>query len=282
MALRNETCLITGATGGIGAELARLLARHGAKLIVTGRRSDALQALLDTLPGQDGQHIAIVADQADASDVQSLAATAIDHNVSLLVNLSGINDFAWFDQQSPELIDRIIELNLRAPMQLTRALLPALQKQPRATIVNIGSTFGSIGHPGYTAYCASKFALRGFSEALARELHDSSVDVLYIAPRSTETNMNGAAATALNEALGNSLDSPEWVAEQIVDSIERSRRRRLLGWPEKLSAMLNQLVPGIVDLALARQLPRIREIAQTTRPGGASAEGTNDNPSHAR
>jgi short-subunit dehydrogenase len=147
-------------------------------------------------------------------------------------------------------------------MQLTRRLLPLLLAQPAARIVNVGSIFGYLGYPGHAAYCASKFALRGFSEALRRELADGPVQVTYFAPRATRTAMNGAAMCALNAELGVVMDPPESVAGALVALLEKPASERPLGMPERLFAWLNQVTPRLVDRALLRQLPVIRRYAR--------------------
>jgi short-subunit dehydrogenase len=101
--------------------------------------------------------------------------------------------------------------------------------------------------------------MRGFSEALSRELTGTGVDVLYIAPRTTRTTMNDTRADALNRALGNTEDPPEWVAAEIVKAIGRGRRRTYLGWPENFFIRINNLLPGIVDRSLAGVLPVIKK-----------------------
>lgn len=148
-------------------------------------------------------------------------------------------------------------------MQLTHRLLPLLRQQGRALVVNLGSTFGSIGYPGFTAYCASKFALRGFSEALRRELADTLVKVLYFAPRATQTGMNGAQVVAMNDELNVAMDDPHSVALQLLAAIRREEEERYLGWPEKLFVRLNSLLPRLVDQALRKQLPIIQRFARS-------------------
>ena len=101
----------------------------------------------------------------------------------------------------PAAIVEQIEVNLLAPMLLTQSLLGRLLREPEAVLVGIGSTFGSIGYPGYAGYCAGKFGLRGFLEALAREHADADLRVLHVAPRATRTSMNPAAAEALTSVL---------------------------------------------------------------------------------
>jgi len=128
-------------------------------------------------------------------------------------------------------------------------------------VVNIGSTFGSIGYPGFSVYCATKFALRGFSEALRRELADTNVGVLYLAPRATRTEMNNAAVEAMNAELQVNMDSPELVAERLVQALDADLREVHLGFPERLFVRLNGILPRLVDKALRRQLPTIQHYA---------------------
>lgn len=138
--------------------------------------------------------------------------------------------------------------------------------------MNIGSSLGAIGYPGYSVYCASKFALRGFSEALHRELTGSGLKVLYLAPRATRTALNSEAVYALNSELGVQMDSPHWVAEQITTALIRETRWRWLGWPEALFTRLNALLPALVDKALAKQLPVIARHAG--RPSSPQEKNT--------
>jgi short-subunit dehydrogenase len=160
----------------------------------------------------------------------------------------------------------MLGLNLVATVQLTRALLPLLRQQRQALLVNVGSIYGSIGYAGYATYCASKFALRGFSEALRREVADTGVGVLYVAPRATRTSMNSAAGVALNSALKVSMDAPEQVAAEVLKAIVADRSELYLGWPEKFFVRLNGLWPGVVDKALRKQLPLIRQFSHKESP----------------
>ena len=146
-------------------------------------------------------------------------------------------------------------------MQLTQALLPLLKKCKKAQIINIGSTYGSIGFPGYTAYCASKFALRGFSQTLSRELADTNISVKYLSPRATQTNLNSAEVDELNAALNSSVDSAETVAKELLSLIMQSSEERYIGWPEKLFVRINQLFPSIVSKSIIKQLPVIKRYA---------------------
>jgi short-subunit dehydrogenase len=122
--------------------------------------------------------------------------------------------------------------------------------------------FGSLGYPGYVAYSASKFAIRGFTEALRRELSSTTVKVHYLAPRATRTPINSSAIERMNAKLGVAMDSPETVARAAVSLLETGRPSAVVGWPEKFFVRLNALFPRVVDRAVSQQLPTIEHYAQ--------------------
>ncbi|MBP6799485.1 MAG: SDR family oxidoreductase, partial [Luteimonas sp.] len=188
--------------------------------------------------------------------------------LNCVIQAAGINRFDLLEQQDDAAIAEQLALNLLAPMQLTRRLLPLLRAQPRAALLYVGSTFGAIGFPGFAAYSASKFGLRGFAEALRRELADTGIRVLHVAPRATRTAMNADAVVAMNAALGVAMDSPQHVAAQIVQALRDETPECALGWPEKFFAHLNRLLPGVVDRALRKQLPTVKRFAAAQGEGG--------------
>jgi short-subunit dehydrogenase len=247
--------LLTGASGGIGTRLATILADSGAQLLLTGRDSARLSLQKDCLAGEGRMVETFAADISTAEGIRSLASAATDFcgGINVLVNNAGINDFGRFDDQSRDSLNSMVVTNILAPINLTHELLPSLQRQREALIVNIGSILGSIGVPGQVAYSSTKFALHGFSEALRRELGSGPVRVVYVAPRSTETEMNDALQREVNQAMGVASDDPGSVAVQIADAISSKRTERFLGWPERLFVKLNALFPGIVDRSLQRQ-----------------------------
>jgi short-subunit dehydrogenase len=256
---KGKQVLLTGATGGIGQAIAAELDRAGARLTLVGRNSARLAELQHRL---SDRHRVIAVDINYAGQRDTLVRQCDRDGLDIFVNCVGVMDFRLFESQEPEAIETMVLTNLLAPMLLCRALLPALQRGGETAIVNIGSIFGSIGHPGFTAYCATKFGLRGFTEALQRELHDSNVRVSYLAPRATRTDLNSAAVTALNEALGNATDEPERVAEELMKVLGARRHQHYMGWPENLFVRLNGLFPGVVHSALARKLHIIRRHAE--------------------
>ena len=256
MQLRDARVVLTGASGGIGLAIAETLCAAGARVLAVARHQEALLPLIERYP----QNLCwVAADLTFLSDRRKVlvAAEAIG-GINLLINAAGVNHFAMLEQLDDSEINAMLAVNISAPICLTKLLLPLLKQADSAMVVNVGSTYGSIGYPGYATYCASKFALRGFSEALRRELADTSVNVMYAAPRATRTAMNSTAATALNKALKVGMDDPADVARAVLKAVQSERRELYLGWPEKLFVHINGMLPGVVDRALRKQLPVIR------------------------
>jgi len=125
-------------------------------------------------------------------------------------------------------------------------------------VMHVGSAYGFIGYPGNSAYCASKFGLRGFSEALYREMNGLGLKVIYAAPRAIDTPMNDARVVGLNTELGNHADSPSVVAEAIIRQIESESHRSVMGAPEAFFAKLNGFLPRLVDWALMKKAETVR------------------------
>lgn len=262
MKLDGKRVVLTGASGGIGTALASALAEKGAHLTLLGRRAEVLEKLCRELPGEGHRGVAL--DLSDTNARIELASRLGDEPIDILINCAGSNRLSWLCDQSEREIEQQIAINLRVPMLLIRQLLPRLNPH-HAVIVNIGSSFGAIGYPGYTAYSAAKFGLRGFSEALRRELSDTATRVLYIAPRATDTELNSEAVRAMNQVLGNRMDPPRRVAAEVVRSIERERAETYIGWPERLFVMLNKLNSGPVTRVIKGQLGIIRRHAIEAR-----------------
>jgi len=267
MDIQGKTIVLTGASGGIGRAVAAALDKFGARLVLVGRSQVRLDAVAASLEGQ--YHRTVVADLATVAGRGNLRKSITEGDSAegpdVLVNCLGVNALKLFHEQSADDIQSQVTTNLLSPMLVCHDLLPAMMLKAEALILNVGSTFGSIGYPGFSSYCASKFGLRGFTEALRRELADTPVRVSYVAPRATRTGLNSPEIYAMNDALGTSTDDPAAVAGAIVDMIRGTpRASRFLGWPEKLFVRVNAVLPRLVDKALRKQLPLIRRFAQST------------------
>ena len=261
-----RSVLLTGASGGIGQCLALRLAEAGATVYAVGRRADTLHVL--AARARPGAIRPVLADLATADGIDAVrrAVAAAPIPVSLLILGAADSRFGLFEHSSVVDVQAQVATNLVAPMLLVRALLPCLMRLPEAGVVGIGSTFGSLGYPGFAAYSASKFGLRGFLEALAREHADTPLRVQYLSPRATRTALNSPAVEAMNAELGVAVDDADLVAASLLEAIESGTRRRQLGWPERLFARLNGALPELVDRALAKQLPIVRRFARAAAP----------------
>ncbi|WP_220469754.1 SDR family oxidoreductase [Colwellia sp. MB02u-10] len=268
--MTNNNILLTGATGGIGQAFSQLLFSSGANLVLVGRNQAKLTQLkaelLASNPEAKNSVVSFVVDILQPAQRAHLIAqlALLPFEVNLLINNAGVSQFKLFEQASESEISHIMTTNTIAPMQLTQGLLPLLKQCDKAQIINIGSTYGSIGFPGYTAYCASKFALRGFSQTLSRELADSNIRVKYLAPRATQTSLNSSEVEKLNAELNSTVDSAETVAKALLTLIMQSSEERYIGWPEKIFVRINQLFPSLVSQSIIKQLPIIKKYANSS------------------
>ena len=268
MKLEALRVLLTGATGGIGRVIAQRLLEEGAHVLLVARDEGALGSLVQSFAFAGDRVHAHGADLTQRTARTTLCDLARQWHggIDVLINNAGTNPFSMYEDLTPEQIDQALAVNVQAPMHLCRDLLPWLKARESAAIVNVGSVFGSIGFPGYVAYSATKFAIRGFSEALRRELADSRVEVKYLAPRATRTAMNSPAVEAMNSRLKVTMDPPERVARELIALLRRRRNSVVVGWPEKAFVKVNAVLPGIVDRAVRGQLPLIRAFARGLRP----------------
>jgi len=253
MEIKDKRIILTGATGGIGGFLASQLASQGAKLMLVDINEERLtQKAADLDPDCTITRAADITSSAGREQIVNDTLSRFS-GIDILINCAGLNPFGDYIQQSPDAIEMTMQVNLLAPMLLTRLVLPSMQKQRRGHIVNIGSTFGSIGFAWFTAYSASKFGLRGFSQALRRELHGSGVHVTYVAPRAVKTAINSAAVYEMAEKVKMNFDEPAFVASKIICAMQKKKCEAYIGFPESLFARINAVLPSIVDRALKKQ-----------------------------
>ncbi|MEY4920964.1 MAG: hypothetical protein RLZZ564_492 [Pseudomonadota bacterium] len=250
--------VITGATGGIGREIVKRLDKKSELIILVGLTKNSLDDLKKEL--QTKRVFIIEGDISEPHVREQIKILAKrEGGINLLINNAGIGDYFMFEDQNPDLVIDILDINLKAPMLLTQSLLPLLKNEPKAEIINTGSIFGYIGYPGFTAYCASKFGLRGFTQALRRELSDTKVNVRYFAPRATKTNFNTNNITEMNIKLGNAMDSPEKVADKFMIFLTHNNYQKKIGLKESFFVFINKVFPKLPDIAISKQLPVIKK-----------------------
>jgi short-subunit dehydrogenase len=263
MKLDGARVLLTGAAGGIGRCTAQELAARGARLVLLDRNPEALAALLAGSPALADRAVPLPADLGRLADIPIHVARAAEllGGLDVLVNNAGVLDFSPLQQESAADIEATFRINVVVPVLLTRQALAPFRAQGHGHIVNVGSIFGSIAFPWFATYSSSKFALRGFSEAMRRELAGTGIRVTYVAPRATRTPLAGSFGR-MAEATGMPLDPPADVARRIVGALEADAKDRYLGRAEPLFVRLNALLPRLVDRALRGRTAQMKPFAE--------------------
>ena len=266
--------VLTGASGGIGSALAGVLVDVGARALLVGRDGARLAALAESL-GSGAKRRRVTALAADVTSADGRAAIrdiAAARGCNVLINNAALPCFGRFADSDPERIDAVLQTNLVAPIQLTLALLPQLRALPQARVLNIGSATGRLGLPGFAVYGAGKFGLRGFSEALRRELADTPVLVQYLGARATRTQFNDARADAFNQRTRTAVDTPQIVAHAALRLLERGRAEKFIGFPEALAVRLNGLAPTLLDRAFASHRAALVASAAPIQPSTTESQ----------
>ncbi len=256
MKLDNKIALITGAGSGIGRALAQNLSEKGCHLALVDIHPESLATTVNMVEGNKVNVSQHVTDVTDRKALTKLVEEVIGFHSGLhvLINNAGIAAGGTFIQLSETNFNKVMDVNFHAVVNLTRVVLPELLKQTEARIVNISSLFGLISPPEQTAYCASKFAVRGFSNALRFELEGSHVGVSVVHPGGINTNIAQSAIVPddiSNEEIEQRKEEedklltmpPRKAAEIIIKGIEKNKPRILVGTDAKVISWLERLMP---------------------------------------
>lgn len=239
MPFEDKRILLTGGAGSLGTLIARQLESEGARVTVLDR----------TAPSGGGAFMRH--DLGSAEGLEAAAAEVAGQDWDVLINLAGIQHFGPFERQSPEHLTASYMVNLIAPVRLCQAVAPRMKARGAGQIVNVGSIFGSINFAHFATYSSAKAGLRGFSQALRRELSGTGIDVTYVAPRAVRTALNSPAVMEFARLTHMNMDAPEAIAARIVAAARERKRDVYFGFPEALFVRVNALFPGLVDGALA-------------------------------
>ncbi|MCX5614188.1 3-oxoacyl-[acyl-carrier-protein] reductase [Bombella saccharophila] len=220
--LSGKMALITGASGGIGAAIARQLHERGAIVVLSGTREGALQEVAATL-GQERVHIvtANLSDATAADELVSRAEEAAGHPLDILVNNAGLTRDTLAVRMKDEDWTQVLKVDLESPFRLARAALKGMQRRRSGRIISISSIVGTIGNPGQANYAAAKAGLVGMSKSLAQEAGRRGVTVNVVAPGFVETAMTDALPDSVREKLTSNIPlgrmgKPEDVAGAVV------------------------------------------------------------------
>ncbi len=252
--MKGGVAVVTGAASGIGAELAAGLAKRGVHLALADMDQQRLARRAASIGDRDVRISAHVVDVADPDTANQLACEVQERHggATMLFNNAGVALAGYFDEVSGERFDWLMQVNFHGPVRLVRAFLPMLEAAKQSQIVNISSVGGLIGVPEQTAYTASKFAIRGFSEALRHELVGSAVGVTTVNPGGVNTRIadnaylegdQEAARKRVEEFRKNLRLSPTKAAEIILKGVERRRGRILVGTDARVIDLLQRLLP---------------------------------------
>ncbi len=248
--------IITGASSGIGRALAVELARQGARLILTARRADRLQSLLAELTSLPDRVAIVAGDITDPATHQRLMATATREfgGLDVLVNNAGIGAIGPFMEADETRLRRIMEVNFFAPLAMTRAAVPLLRDGVCPLIVNVSSVLGHRAVANKSEYCASKFALHGFSDALRCELTREGIDILLASPSTTSSEFFDQAidGSATRPHRRFRAMSPQRVAIKTVRAMQRGQHEIILSAGGKALVWLDRLCPTLMNQLLAR------------------------------
>jgi uncharacterized protein len=261
--LAGSTVLITGASGGLGGAIARALHARGARVLLNGRRAEALEGLAAEL-GERAEVLAL--DLAEPGAALELANRAGD--VDALVANAALPASGSVEDFTHEQIDRAIDVNLRAPIQLTRALLPGMLERRRGHLLYVSSLSGKVASIRSCIYSATKFGLRGFASGLREDLHGTDVGVTVVFP-SFIADVGMYAETGVTLPRGVSLISAEQVASAVVRGIEEGR--------DEIDVAPLSLRAGVVVSSLAPKMTaRLQRRLGSDRIAAEMAEAQRD------
>lgn len=275
------TAVLTGAASGIGEQLAHGLAARGTHLVLLDRDAAGLASVAAAIrarhPGLDVDTVVV-----DLAELAALPAVveeilAAHPRVDLLVNNAGVALAGRFEQVAAEEFDWLLDVNFRAPVVLTRLFLPALLRTPGSHLANMSSLFGLVAPPGQVAYATSKFALRGFTEALRHEL-EGRVGVTVVHPSGVRTGIARSARLPAGVALDQaqvdreSFDAlltypPARAAEAVLAGIARRRARLLVAPSAVLPDLVARLLPGSYWRVIGRAVPVLQGLSRGSRKG---------------
>jgi short-subunit dehydrogenase len=254
--IAGSRAIVTGASSGIGRAIALELGRHGADVVALARSSDKLAKLAEefaNVPGRCEVHSGDVTDDAVRHAALRKAIETFG-GLDILVNNAGIGALGPFETSTAERLRKIMEVNFFAAAEMIRAALPTLKHGRRPIVVNVTSILGRVGIPHCAEYCASKFALEALSQSLRAELYRHGVDVLAVAPGSTNTEFFEHTIEMASHPpwVGRNGVSSESVAQATVAAIARGQRSIVPNFRGWLMCVAQRIWPGGVDRVLRR------------------------------
>jgi short-subunit dehydrogenase len=273
-AIQGSAAAVTGAANGIGRALALELAARGCDLALADRDEAGLQAVAAEIAKSHPRNISLHrVDVGDVSQIEEFvaAATSAHPALNIVINNAGVALLGQFGEIEQAQMEWLININFWGVVHATRAFLPQLSRQPAAHIVNLSSIFGIIAPPGQTAYCAAKFAVRGFSESLRHELAmaNSSVKLSVVHPGGVATNIvrnsrtgsgvtdNARRVQSIERFDAVAKTAPAAAAQRIIKGIEKNQPRILIGNDARVMDLLQRFRPATYWAVLAKRIEKM-------------------------
>lgn len=254
--LLNHRALVTGASGGVGRALAVRLAEAGVDTVLLARRREPLEETAELVHRTGRKAILIVGDVTDPADRQRALTAAAEQlgGLDMLINNAGVGAHGRFHEAAPNRLRSIFEVNLFAAMELTREAVPLLREGRDPCVANVGSILAWRGAPFVSEYAASKFALRGWSEAIRSEFAKLGIHVLHSSPSTIASEFRANLLERAEQVpWGNRGGvSPERVADRVVRGIERRQKEVAILWEDWLFVRLARFAPWVLDWKLGR------------------------------
>ncbi|MBT29159.1 MAG: short chain dehydrogenase [Thalassobius sp.] len=252
--MKNKVVVITGGSSGIGKALAEQFGMNGSKIVITGRKKEALDQAELELQKKKIDVLTIVSDVSKEEDNKQMVDAILEHygKIDILINNAGISMRAMFEDLDLDVVKKVMDINFYGALYATKYCLPYII-QGKGTVVGISSIAGYRGLPARTGYSASKFALQGFLEVLRTEMLYKGVNVLTACPGFTTSNIRRTALAADGSQQGESprdesnMMSAEECAEYIYNAVKRRKKILILTNMGKLTVWLNKLFPVFMD-----------------------------------
>lgn len=254
--LNQKRVVITGASSGIGWHLALQLANEQAEIVVCARREERLAKLKNEIESSGGKCIAVAGDVTDPQSRARLLETCETQlgGLDILINNAGIGAMGRFDEANEKRLREIFEVNFFAITEMIRESHALLKRGNAPMIVNISSVLGHRATPLKSEYCASKFALHGFSDSIRAELTKDNIDLLLVSPSTTDSEFFDSAIedkTGKNWKRGSAMP-PEVVAAKTIRAIKKGKHEIILTHGGRFIVWLDRLVPGIANRVMAK------------------------------
>jgi len=255
--LKDKVVFITGASSGFGADAARLFAKEGCIVVLAARRMERLTALAEEIRTAGGQALALPLDVAELPQIEQAVQTVLDQfgRIDILFNNAGFGRLDWLENLDPtQDIAAQVAINLTGQIQITRLVLPGMLKRRSGTILNMSSVAGWIAPPLYSIYATTKHGVRGFTDALRREVAPFGVRVCGIYPGGANTEFGTHTGSSTSKSIFKAAAflnmSSEYVARRTVGLARHPRRTLFLSWYFAPVVWFERTFPGLVDWIL--------------------------------